>query len=210
MKTFEKFIEENYKGFNFISIASEAILPGVILNSDDRIIDNLNRIFPDQQSIKWQNKIIKANMPNHIISGERKLDFGVTLLGLLSLKVGTEKNYSISFEFNDVKEIVFDTQNGGVYENEIRNMIMLLKKSNRDTWKSILHENVVMEVVIVKKVTIEIKQNGKLMGEIDIQNIKNDLSINGSYTWNTLGKMVIENEQNLPFGVLDFQIKRLM
>lgn len=56
MKTFEKFIEQYYKGFNFISIASEAFLPGAIINSDDRIIDHVGRIFPNENPKKWAYK----------------------------------------------------------------------------------------------------------------------------------------------------------
>jgi hypothetical protein len=210
MKNFEKFIEENYKGFNFISIPSEALVPGVIINDDDRIIDSVSRIFSDAGASKWSTKTINANIQNQVISGERKLDLGVSLLGLFSLKGGYTTNYEVSFEFNEVTEIVFDTKNGGAFENEIRGMIMNLKDSNRSLWKSILHEHVVMDVIVVKSATIEFKKDGNVVGEAEIQNIKNDISINGSYIWNETGKMVITNTNNVPFGVMDFQIKRYM
>jgi hypothetical protein len=210
MKTFEKFIEEHYKGFNFISIPSEALVPGVIINSDDRIVDSVKRIFTEAAPNKWGIKTIKANMHSQVIAGERKLDLGITLLGLFSLKGGASSKYDISFEFNDVTEIVFDTQNGGAYENEIRGFIMDLKQANRSLWKSILHEHVVMEVVIVKTATVQFKRSGNIVGEAQIEDIKNDISINGSYSWNNEGKMVIKNDNNIPFGVLDFQIKRSM
>jgi hypothetical protein len=210
MKTFEKFIEEYYKGFNFISISSEAIIPGVIINSDDRIIDNIKRLFPDKSPNKWALKTVKANIPNQAITGNRKLDIGLTLLGLFSLKGGNSTNYEVKFEFNDVTEIIFDTQNGGAYENEIRQYIMKLKDSDRSSWKGILHEHLVMEVVIVKSAIVEFKKNGNILTEVEIQEIKNDISINGSYSWNSEGKMIINNDNNIPFGVMDFQIKRSM
>lgn len=210
MKTFEKFIEQYYKGFNFISIASEAFLPGVIINSDDRIIDNVGRIFPDENPKKWQYKTVNANIPNEIIKGERSLDLGISILGLFSLKGGFSSKYDISFEFNDVTQIIFDTENGGAYENEIRRMIMNLKKSNRDLWKTILHEHVIMEVVIIKTAVIEFKKNGSVVGEAEYDDIKKNVSINGTFKWNSEGKMVVKNVNNIPFGVLDFQIKRHM
>lgn len=210
MKTFEKFIEQYYKGFNFISIASEAFLPGAIINSDDRIIDYVGRIFPNENPKKWAYKTIKANIPSEVIKGERSLDLGISILGLFSLKGGFTSKYDISFEFNDVTEIVFDTENGGAYENEIRRMIMNLKKSDRDLWKSILHEHVIMEVVIVKSAVIEFKKNGTVVGEAEFEDIKKNVSINGSFKWNSEGKMVIDNVNNIPFGVMDFQIKRNM
>jgi hypothetical protein len=210
MKTFEKFIEQYYRGFNFISIASEAFLPGVIINSDDRIIDNVGRLFPNENANKWLHKTVNANIPNEIIKGERSLDLGISILGLFSLKGGFASNYDISFEFNDVTQIIFDTEKGGAYENEIRRMVMDLKKSNRSVWKSILHEHVIMEVVIVKTATIEFKKNGQIIGEVEYEDIKNNISINGTFKWNSAGKMVIKNVNNIPFGVLDFQIKRNM
>jgi hypothetical protein len=193
MKTFEKFIEQYYKGFNFISIASEAFLPGVIINSDDRIIDNVGRIFPNENPKKWQYKTVNANIPNEIIKGERSLDLGISILGLFSLKGGFSSKYDISFEFNDVTQIIFDTENGGAYENEIRRMIMNLKKSNRDLWKTILHEHVIMEVVIIKTAVIEFKKNGSVVGEAEYDDIKKNVSINGTFKWNSEGKMVVKN-----------------
>jgi hypothetical protein len=210
MKSFEKFIEENYKGFNFISIASEAFVPGVILNDDDRIVDSIQRVFSEVNEAKWSKKVINASMPSEVISGERKLDLGVSLLGLFSLKGGFDANFTVSFEFNEVSEMVFDTANGGIYENEIRKLIMDLKHSDRDLWKSILHEHVVMEVIIVKSAIVEFKRNGKVIGEAEIEKIKNSISINGTYSWNSSGKMIVTNDKKLPFGVMDFQIKRYM
>lgn len=210
MKTFEKFIEEYYRGFNFISIPNESFQPGVIINDDDRIVDSVSRIFSNENVNKWRTKTVNANIQNEIISGERKLDLGVSLLGLFSLKGGFSSKYDISFEFNEVTEIIFDTQNGGAFENEIRRLIMNLKQSDRSLWKSILHENVVMEVVIVKSATIVFKKNGSIVGEAEIEDIKHNISINGTYSWNSEGKMIINNSNNIPFGVLDFQIKRFM
>lgn len=205
---FEKFIEKNYKGLNFISIPSEAYKPGVLLNDDDRIFAHLSRIFKDEQ--KWKIKQIKANIPNQVINGERDLDLGITLLGIISLKGGFESSYTVSFEFNDVSEVVFDTENGGAYENEVRTLIQNLKKSDQNTWHQILHKYVAMEIVIVNSVTVEFKRNGKALGEIDLPQIENELSINGKYLWGSNGKMEIKNDNNVPFGVLGFQIKRGM
>ena len=67
-----------------------------------------------------------------------------------------------------------------------------------------------MNVIIVKSATIAFKKDGNTVGQAEIQNIKNDIIIDGSYTWNENGKMVITNTGNIPFGVMDFQIKRYM
>ena len=211
MKTkFEKFIEENYKGLNFISIQSEAIEPGVILNDDDRIIDDLSRIFPDE--IKWKTIPIAASISNLTVNGERNLDLGISVLGMIGLKGngGFNSGYSVSFEFSEVSEVVFDTENGGAYENEVRTMIQKLKNTDRNAWFGILHKFVTMEVLIVKSATVEFKKDGKVIGDVDLPMLHNALSINGSYNWIGSGKMVVNNDKSLPFGVLGFQIKRSM
>ena len=209
MKTqFEKFIERNYRGLNYISIPNESFLPGVVLNLEDRITDSLSRIFTSEKIEKWKQKTVNANMANQSVSGERNLDLGVTLLGIVSLKGGFNTDYNVTFEFDEVCEIIFDTDNGGAFENEVRTMIERLKKEDRNRWSKILHEYVVMEVVVVKSVTMEFKRNGKVVGELDLPQLENELSFNGSYKWNKKGKMVIKNDKSLPFGVLGFPVKR--
>jgi hypothetical protein len=213
MKTrtpFEKYLERNYKGFNFISIPSQAYVPGIVLNDDDRIIDGISRVFSNEGPEKWTTKAVEANMGDQTINGERGLDLGVTLLGLISLKGGISNKYSVSFEFDQVSEIIFDTERGGVFENDVRRFIMQLKHDDRDRWKELLHEFVVMEVIMVHSVVVEFKRDGKVMLEADLEKLKNELSINGTFTFTGAGKMTIKNDKNLPFGVMGFQVKRFM
>lgn len=209
MKTkFEKFIEKNYRGLNFITIPSEAYQPGVILTDDDRIFAHLSRIF--QSDKKWIKKEIAANMANQTVSGERNLELGITVLGMVTLKGGYNSSYSVSFEFSEVSQVIFDYDNGGAYEFEVRTMIEKLKDSDKNTWLQLLHKFVAMEVVVVKSAIVEFKRNGKVLGDVDLPILENEVSINGSYQWAGAGKMEIKNEKNLPFGVLGFQIKRQM
>lgn len=210
MEDFEKFMQENYKGYNFISIPNEAFAPGVILNYDERIVDNIQRIFPSASPLKWSKKAVIASMPIQVVSGERKLDLGVSLLGLFSLKAGLGSKYTVSFEFNEVTEMVFDVLNGGIYENEIRTLILNLEYSDHDAWEDIIDEHLVMEVLIVKSVTVEFKRDGKSVSDFEIEQIKNEIGINGSYTWDETGKMVLNSVQNYPFAVMDFQINKLV
>jgi hypothetical protein len=208
MKTFEKFIEKHYKGLNFITIPSEAYSPGVILNEDDRIFNHLSRLFPDEK--KWNIKEVNASMPNEVINGERSLDLGVTVLGIISLKGGFNSAYSVSFEFNQVSEFIFDYAKGGAYESEVRILIQKLKNSDHNSWEQILHKYVAMEVVVIKSAIVTFTRNGKALGEVDLPVLEKELSINGTYNWSSGGKMVINNDKNLPFGVLGFQVKRMM
>jgi hypothetical protein len=205
---FERFIEKHYKGLNFITIPNEAYNPGVILNEDDRIFSHLARIFPDDK--KWKTRLVMANMPNEVVNGKRNLDIGVTLLGIVTLKGGFDAAYTVSFEFKDVSEMIFDFDNGGAYESDVRILIQKLKEKDPVTWGGILHKFVAMEVVIIKSATVSFTRNGKALGQVDLPLMENELSISGSYSWDSGGKMVINNDKNLPFGVLGFQVKRMM
>ncbi|MBI4929817.1 MAG: hypothetical protein HY841_03575 [Bacteroidetes bacterium] len=206
---FEKFIEKNYPGLNFISITNDNYVPGVILNDDDRIIDGLSRIFSAEPATKWAAATVNADIAGGEVQGERDLDSGGSVLGIVSLKAGVAVNYSVSFTFDKVTEMVFDTAKGAVYENEVREMIMKLKGNNRPRWKEILHEYVVMESVYVESATVEFKRNGKVLGQADIEQLTNEVNIDAKYKWNTKGKMEIKNNTS-PFGVRGFLIKRFM
>ena len=203
---FEKFIEKNYKGLTFLSIPNKEYTPGVILSNNDQIFAHLSSIFPHKQ--KWKTKIVEANLANQTISGERSLDAGVSFLGLISTRGNGESNYTVSFEFNEVSELIFDHDNGGAYENEVRTMISNLKDADKKSWKQILHKQVTMSVIIVKSMTVEFKKNGTSVVTADIPQLTNDLNISGSYNWVSEGKMIINNDNNMPFGVLGFEVKR--
>ncbi|MFZ5940385.1 MAG: hypothetical protein ACOYXB_07405 [Bacteroidota bacterium] len=209
MKTsFEKFIEKNYKGLNLISIPSEAYKPGVIVNDDDRVFSHLSRFI--NGGINWDTKEIAANMANLTVTGERKLDLGASVLGFITLKGGIDTDYSVAFEFSDVSQEIFDYENNGPYESDIRIRIQALKDANREAWLMLLHKFVTMEVVIVHSATVEFKKNGSVVPRAQYSQLEQDISINGAISWNKEGKLEIVNEKNLPFGLMGFQVKRSM
>ena len=209
IKSFEKFIEQNYPGLNYISLANEEYVPGQILNSDDRILDNLSRVFPNEAPNKWSTKRVDAHITGGSVSGQRNLDFGLNVLGIFSLKAGAKANYSIQFSFDKVSQIVFDIANGAVYENEVRSLINELKQHNRPHWRMLLHEFVVMESLIVENMRVTFRKEGNVVVAADIPALENAIKVDASYEWNAQGEMEITNNK-LPFGVLGFTVKRIM
>lgn len=206
---FENYIEKNYPGLNFISLPNEEYLPGQILNNDDRIVDGLSRIFNEEPDTKWITKKINANIVGGTIQGNRDLDIGVNVLGIFSLRAGSKAQYSISFSFDQVSQVVFDTTKGAVYENEVRRMILNLKKTNKKDWRDILHNYVVISSVYVESMTVEFYRNGNAILEAQIPEFSNEVKIDTKYEWNNNGKIEIKNNK-LPFGVTGFTIKRMM
>ena len=194
---------------NFISIPTEDYIPGIIINDDDRIIDALFSIFDDEPPAKWKTKVVNANIASQTIQGERNLDLGLTVLGIFTLKAGVTAKYSASFEFGNATAIVFDTATGGVFENQVRTMIMKLKKEDQVRWKQILHQTVVLQAIYVESLSAEFKRNGQIVTEAEAEKLKNEVTINGKFSWDAAGKMVIKNNK-VPFGVMGFMVKRGM
>lgn len=209
MKSFEKFIEKKYPGLNFISISSEDYIPGVIVNDDDRIIDSLQNVFRTEPSQRWGTKRIAAEIADETIHGERNLSISGKVIGLFQLKAGVTAAYTVSFEFNKCTEHVFDSANGAIYENDARRMIDKLKDTDKETWKSLLHNFVTMCAVYIEEVTIQFKRDGAVVLEADIEKLKQEVSIGSDYKWSAAGKMVFSNNK-VPFGVMGFPIKRMM
>lgn len=208
--SFERFIERHYKGMNFISIPSGVHVPGVILNNNDRVETALARLFPTENPAKWATIIVPANIPNETVKGNRGLSLDFALLGMLGIKGSVTANYEIEFRFEEVSSLVFDTGYGAVFENDVRSMIMELKNRDHDAWKQILHEFVAMEAVIVKRAVLSIKRNGQAIGEANFPTHAGEVTINAKFEWKADGTMVIENVNNIPFGLLGFQVKRNM
>jgi hypothetical protein len=206
---FEKFIESKFKGLNFLSISNDTFKPGVILNNDDRIIDSLWRIFPKQSANKWKTTKVDSTIAGYTIEGERALDITGKVLGVFSLQAGVTAKYSISFEFSECQSLVFDTEAGGIYENEARNLIMKLKETDRATWKDILHEYITMESVYVESFTAKFKREGKVVTSAEIEKVSQEVKVSAAFSWKTNGVMEIKNNQN-PLGVRGFTVKRFM
>lgn len=207
---FERFIERHYRGLNFISIPTAAHVPGVVLNNNDRVETALHRLFPNQPTSKWKTRTVDADMHNESVQGSRGLDLDFKLLGIFGIQGSVSANYEISFQFSEVASMAFDTDNGAVFENDIRTLIMGLKASDRSSWKQILHEFVVTEAVIVKKATFTIRRNGQAVVETNFPTHAGEMSIEGQFRWEADGTMVVENNRNVPFGLLGFQVKRNM
>ncbi len=207
---FEIFLERYFRGLNYLSIPTETHVPGVILNNDDRVEMSLAKLFYDENPVRWDTKIVAADLNNETVSGSRGLGLDFTLLGMISAKGTAKAEYVVTFEFNDVSAIVFDTDGGAVFENEVRTLIMELKNRDRAKWKQILHEFVVMEAVVVRRATITIHRNGAVVTEANFPTTAGEISIKGSYQWGIDGRLIIENTGNIPFGVLGFQVKRQM
>lgn len=206
--TFERFIEKKYDGLNFIPISTEEYLPGAILNKEERIVDHLKRVFHLEDPKKWSTKKVNATIAGEKVIGERSLNAGATLLGVFSLKNNTKSNYAVSFEFNEVASVVFDTSNGGVYENEIRNMIDKLKADDKRDWKDVLHTYIVTETIYVEKFSASFKKDGRVMAAAEVEQLKNEVNVNADYQWSSAGVIEIVNNKT-PFGVRGFSIKRL-
>lgn len=205
----EKFIEHKFPGLNYLSISDERYLPTVIINDEDRIIDSLSRVFDSEPANKWTTREVSTRINGETIQGTRKLEFGAKFLGVVSIKAGVTANYSVTYEFDDVTSVVFNNASGGVYENEVRALIMKLKDSDRATWKDILHEYVVMESVYVKNFKIKLTRDGVVLTQANIQTTQGEISIDGSYTWSASGEMIIQDNKT-PLGLRGFQVKRFM
>lgn len=208
--SFEKFIERKFRGLNFISIPTSAHVPGVILNNNDRVESALYNLFPEEPSSRWKTSTINADMRDINVKGHRALEIDSKLLGIVGISGSASASYEIDFQFEEVSSLVFDTDNGAVFENEIRTMLTGLRSSNRPAWRQILHEFVVTEAVYVKTAVLRIHRNGNAIEQADFPTHAGELNIDGAFEWRTDGTMVVENSRNIPFGLLGFIVKRNM
>ncbi len=90
MQKFERLIEQNYPGLNFVAISNEAYMPGVILNDDDRIVDAMSHLFSGGN---WKTKTVEANTGDQTIEGSFSLGFGGTFLGAVTVKSNVSSKY---------------------------------------------------------------------------------------------------------------------
>lgn len=207
MKTFERLIEKHYPGLNFILIPDERYMPGAIINNNDQIIDHINKIHLFDEN-KCITKVINTTIANNELTYENSLSFDFSLLGLIKLVGKSKKKYKVNFEYKNVKSVVFNTIDAnGYYENDIKEILMNLKKSDRSRFLRIKKDFVIMQSLFVDELIITIEKEGNVVTEADFTISKDEYKIEGEYTWNTDGKMIIKNTQNVPFGVIDLKIK---
>lgn len=208
---FEKLVEQQFPGMNYLSVSLENLAPGDIINHEDEKIDALRRLFPARKPESWTTKKISAGIADQTITDERKLDLGANLFNIVSVQAGFDKSLTATFEFGETSAIVFDTDNGAVYENEVRGMMRALKEANDDSpkWRNVLHQFVVMECIYINSVTVTFKKNNQIIADADIPAIQQGLKIKGEYLWGSDGKLTIRNNTT-PFGVRGFLVKKTM
>ncbi len=209
MTTFEDFIEKYYPGMNYLAISTEQYAPAVVLNQEDRIVASLARVFGNMPQASWATAKVQTRIAGDKVQGTRALDAGAKLLGVFSVKAGVNTDYSVTFSFENATSMIFDTQKGGVYEKDVRDMIMKLKDTDKGSWNDLLHEFVVMESIYVESFKAKFIRNGKVTGAVDVEKLKDELSISGDYSWNSQGEVEIINN-NTPLGVRGFLVKRFM
>jgi len=153
-------------GLLLIFNPSEAFVPGLIVErkgSSFYKVDALDQLL-SEPGLSWKTKLLKADLPDSI-EGRKKVEAnGSVNLPFLDIKSGLKRNSTVDFSIGTVHVREF-TDNKLRLWNPVRRRLRRLKKDDRETWKDIKGNYLVVSTWYASEYSIALGR--ALTGDLD-------------------------------------------
>jgi len=204
---FSKYVEERLPGVKLLPVGMSSYLPGSILNEKTlQKIGDLSELFPELNAEEWLIDYQEASIVYGTISESRKADAGLDILGLIKIGGGVARDVNVSWEITGIRGC--DLQKHS--QLSLQPMVNRLrdgKHPKHSSWDMIDDQLLVIECFFASDFDIKFDRSGAAMGEVDVKRlISVDVGVKGNMSWSSDGKLVITNNNKVPFGVRGFKI----
>lgn len=200
----EKFIEKKILGLNVLRLSSATYLPGAMVDTkkNDLRVGHTKDIFKDVPKDNWDLDYLPGNIILEDVKGQTKIGAKTNFLGIFNLKSGVKSSYDISYSIDEITCCEFKVTS----QIELEFQLADLEKSSKEKWKKVKGKTIITSSYFAKSFTLTFKRSGKVAANVDIKK-EIDITAGVNVEWKTDGKIVIAENDKVPFGVRGFIIK---
>ena len=204
---FSKFVEERLPGVKLLPVGMSSYLPGSILDEKTlQKIGHVSELFPELNAEEWLIDYQEASIVYGTITESRKADAGLNILGLITIGGGFGRDVNVSWEITGIRGC--DLQKHS--QLSLQPMVNKLrdgKHPKHESWDMIDDQLLVIECFFASDFDIKFDRSGAALGEADVKKlISVDVGVKGNMSWSSDGKLVITNNDKVPFAVRGFKI----
>ena len=185
-------------GITLLFSSDAGIIPGSIIEKRKQgyfSVGKLEQIFHDPPPA-WDTILQPANLVYGTVQRSLSLlgksslhEFGLGIQG------GLSKARSVDFYITGVKCRVFAHQSKILLIPRLQE----LRKTNKELWKLVNNKRVADYTFYATEITVEFESEGSADIKAEIQN-KITIDASASVDWKSKSKLVLSNNDNIPFG----------
>ncbi len=201
---FKRFVSRHVPGLRVLSLSTPAYVPGVVLDTEKlRLLGHCRQVLPGEPDISWSYTQSEASIIYGSVSNQRQLSSGGKILGVISLKGGIERELRVHIDISDVRGKF-------LYLNQLAlqpKLNELRRTDRRGRWRQINNRFVVLETFYAAAFEAKFYRRHQLLSQTDMEHIPGvRLEAGLDYSWKADHKLVIADNDRLPFGVRGFTV----
>ncbi len=199
-----RFIRKHIPGLRLLPLSTDAYVPGSILDHEKmRVIGHCRHVLPDEPASSWDYSLSEASIIYGTISTNRKMNSGIRLLGVLSLRGGAAKELRVNVEVSDIRGASLN-----ISQIELQPKLNQLRQlDRRGRWRQVNNNLVVLESFFASEFKATFYRKSKVLTKVELEDITSiDVQAEVDMQWVSDKSLVVSRNDQLPFGVRGFVV----
>jgi hypothetical protein len=202
----EQSLEKIFPGVEFLTISDATFLPGTVVNKLRPVTKqgHVKSIISGKPSSYWDTDRVKGNiLAGDTLTGSADFNGAVSLLSFLKVKTSVKNSYSYKYDIDSIEASNFLNTS----RLDLMPLLRQIKTSNIATWRSIRSFYIVTETYYAKSFSITLQKNGSIVTQAEFNQDFEKISADVNFDFGNGGKIVVANNNDVPFGFSAFRIK---